>query len=232
MAAEAEQTFGQVAFLPKTVAAYTEVSRLLLLQSNADFVIARDLLRIIGTAIDKAALYGTGLNGQPIGLASLAGVASDLPEFITDTNKGVSSEVQVVVNSAGITDHRIWAIQGRLSLKMLNLPSADYTFSEKTYVDYFLSDRFAGRRFDPNDPALANFSPITHVRPGKTPFLHLYGMRDCAAPPIQGDLFHGRLKKAGVPSRLVLIPGAGHTMADVAGTGELMADFLAGHLVR
>ena len=182
-----------------------------------------------------------GLDGERIGvmrhsygggLAALAGVAADQSEFLTDTRRGVSSDVQAVVNSAGITDHRVWAIQGRMAFKMLNLTSADYTFSETAYAQYYLSDRFVGRSFDPDDPAVASLSAITHVGPQCPPFLHIYGMRDCNAPPIQGDLLHGRLKKAGVLSRLVIIPGASHGLADVKGTGELMADFLASHLNR
>ena len=180
-----------------------------------------------------------GVNGANIGvmghsygggLAALMGVAADRREFLTETHPGISSRVQAVVNSAGMVDHRIWAAQSRFAWKMLNLPSADYTSSETTFEQYFHSDRFVGRRFDPNDEAVMSASAVTQVRPGCPPFLHLYGMRDTAVPPIQGDLFHGRLRKAGVASRLVIIPGASHGLADVTGTGELMAEFLASQL--
>ena len=75
-ATEGNQTFGQLALSPKTVGAYTEVSRLLLLQSNADAIIKRDLLAVIGRAIDLAALHGTGLNGQPTGITNTSGIGS------------------------------------------------------------------------------------------------------------------------------------------------------------
>jgi pimeloyl-ACP methyl ester carboxylesterase len=64
--------------------------------------------------------------------------------------------------------------------------------------------------------------------PDAPPFLLLYGFRDVA---IQGELLHGRLKGAGVSSRLVVIPGAGHGLAGVPGTGDLAAEFLRGRLL-
>jgi HK97 family phage major capsid protein len=74
--AEKEQTFGSVGLSPHTVGAYTEVSRQLLLQSNADEVIRRDLLAVVGRAIDLAALHGTGMLGQPLGITNMPGIGS------------------------------------------------------------------------------------------------------------------------------------------------------------
>lgn len=70
-ATETEQSFGQIAFMPKTVGAYTELSRLLKLQSNADQIIARDLTRVLARAVDKGQLFGTGINGQMNGLTTV-----------------------------------------------------------------------------------------------------------------------------------------------------------------
>ena len=134
MAAEAEKTFGQVAFLPKTVAAYTEVSRLLLLQSNADFVIARDLLRIIGTAIDKAALYGTGLNGQPIGLASLAGVGA-----FSGATASVSTFTTAFVGLGDALGNRGGVAANRSTAGLLRT-RPESTYSSRTLWDGELTD--------------------------------------------------------------------------------------------
>jgi len=76
VATESDQTFGSVALSPHTVGSYTEVSRLLLLQSDADQVIRRDLLGVVGRAIDLAALHGTGLAGQPLGITNTPGIGS------------------------------------------------------------------------------------------------------------------------------------------------------------
>jgi HK97 family phage major capsid protein len=74
--AESDQTFGSVALSPHTVGAYTEASRQLLLQSNADDLVKRDLLAVVGRAIDLAALHGTGINGQPLGITGTPGIGS------------------------------------------------------------------------------------------------------------------------------------------------------------
>jgi HK97 family phage major capsid protein len=73
---ESDQTFGSVALSPHTVGAYSEASRQLLLQSNADDLIKRDLLAVVGRAIDLACLHGTGFNGQPLGITNTPGIGS------------------------------------------------------------------------------------------------------------------------------------------------------------
>jgi HK97 family phage major capsid protein len=75
---ESDQNFGQLAFSPKTVGGYTEMSRLLTLQSNPDAgdVIATDLTRKIRRAIEAAAFNASGINGQPKGILSTTGVGT------------------------------------------------------------------------------------------------------------------------------------------------------------
>jgi HK97 family phage major capsid protein len=92
---EADQTLDQLTLTPKNVGAYTEVSRQLLIQStpNADSVIMNDLAKVLAIAIDKAALEGSGANGQPTGISNTAGIGAvtgtdlayaDILEFQTD----------------------------------------------------------------------------------------------------------------------------------------------------
>lgn len=92
---ESNQTVGQVALSPKTLGAYTELSRLLLLQSTpaADQMVMNDLAKVLALAIDLAALQGDGTGGAPTGIASTAGIGSvtgtsldyaDVIEFQTD----------------------------------------------------------------------------------------------------------------------------------------------------
>lgn len=67
---ESQQTFGQVTMSPKTVGAYTDISRRLTLQSSIDVeaMVQRDLATVLGLAIQLAAINGTGLNNQPSGI--------------------------------------------------------------------------------------------------------------------------------------------------------------------
>lgn len=70
---ESQQTIGQVTMSPKTVGAYTEISRKLLLQSSIDVesMVQTDLAAVLGLAIQQAAISGTGTNNQPAGLLTL-----------------------------------------------------------------------------------------------------------------------------------------------------------------
>jgi HK97 family phage major capsid protein len=73
---ESQPAFDQVAMSPKTVGAYTDISRKLLKQSSLDVegFVRRDLATILGIEIDRAGLHGSGANNQPTGLASVNGI--------------------------------------------------------------------------------------------------------------------------------------------------------------
>ncbi len=73
---ESQQVFGQVTFTPKTVGAYTDYTRQLLMQSSIDIesFVRADLSRVLGLAIDLAAFYGSGSSGQPTGIANTTGI--------------------------------------------------------------------------------------------------------------------------------------------------------------
>jgi HK97 family phage major capsid protein/HK97 family phage prohead protease len=73
---ESQQTVGQVTMSPKTVGAYTDFSRRLILQSSIDIenMVRRDLAAVIALAIDSAAIYGSGASNQPTGLKLQAGI--------------------------------------------------------------------------------------------------------------------------------------------------------------
>ncbi len=67
---ESQQTVGQVTMSPKTVGAFTDIARRLLLQSSVDVeaMVQNDLAAILGLAIQQAAISGTGLSNQPSGI--------------------------------------------------------------------------------------------------------------------------------------------------------------------
>jgi acetyl esterase/lipase len=162
-----------------------------------------------------------GMMGHSFGgyLSSLAGLCWDRPEFITDTRREVSSRMQAVVNSAGITDLRTYGSQVRWWAKEWNLPTADYLDAD----DFIRKYCDSGDALDRDSATIVAASPLLQVRRDASPSLLIYGYRDLA---IQGEMLHMRLKKAGASSRLIIIPGAAHNLASVAGTGDVMADFL------
>lgn len=75
-AKEATPTIGQVAMSPKTVGAYTDITRRLLKQStpDAEMIVRNDLVAAIAQAIDLGGYYGTGADHQPLGLVNYTGV--------------------------------------------------------------------------------------------------------------------------------------------------------------
>lgn len=75
---ESQQAVGQIALLPKTVGAYTDISRKLLLQSSIDVerFVQTDLSTVLALAMDLAALHGTGTSNQPKGVAAQTGIGS------------------------------------------------------------------------------------------------------------------------------------------------------------
>jgi HK97 family phage major capsid protein len=76
--AESEMTVGQVSLTPKTLGAFTDVTRQLLMQSSLDVesLIRDDLAKSIAIAIDKAGLEGSGANGNPTGILNTTGVGT------------------------------------------------------------------------------------------------------------------------------------------------------------
>ena len=85
---ESQQTVDQVSLVPRTVAAYTDFSRRLMIQSSIDVenMVRNDLASVIALKIDYAGLYGTGASNEPLGLKNTTGIgtedfAADAPTF-------------------------------------------------------------------------------------------------------------------------------------------------------
>jgi HK97 family phage major capsid protein len=76
--AESTPSWDQVTLTPRTAAGYVDVSRRLVLQTGSDIsrLVANDLLSAVATAIDQAAILGTGASNQPRGLMATVGLGS------------------------------------------------------------------------------------------------------------------------------------------------------------
>lgn len=73
---ESEPTFGQVTMSPKTIGAFTDITRLMMMQSSLDIenLVRNDLSTGIALAIDDGALEGSGSSGQPTGIKNTSGI--------------------------------------------------------------------------------------------------------------------------------------------------------------
>lgn len=76
--AESQQTVGQVPLTPKTVGAFTDYSRRLLLQSSIDveLFVRADLAATLAQMIQSAAINGSGSGSEPTGLLNTVGIGS------------------------------------------------------------------------------------------------------------------------------------------------------------
>lgn len=66
----------QIGFSPKTLGAWTDITRRLLQQStpDAEQIVRNDLLKVMALEIDRVALYGSGTANMPTGVLNMTGI--------------------------------------------------------------------------------------------------------------------------------------------------------------
>jgi HK97 family phage major capsid protein/HK97 family phage prohead protease len=97
---ESQQSFGQVTMTPKTVGAWTDISRRLLLQSSiaVESLVQTDLATVLGLAIQQAAINGSGASNQPSGLMTLL----TTPAVVGGTNGAAPTWANVIALETAI----------------------------------------------------------------------------------------------------------------------------------
>jgi HK97 family phage major capsid protein/HK97 family phage prohead protease len=75
---ESQPTIGQLSLAPKNVAALTELSHQLMVQSSPDVenLVLQSIARDIGLAVDVGILRGSGASGQPTGIATTGSIGA------------------------------------------------------------------------------------------------------------------------------------------------------------
>lgn len=111
---ESEPTFSQVTMTPRTVGAYTDMTRQAILQSTPaiEALVRDDLTQALALAIDKGALEGSGSSGQPTGILNTVGVnkptsfAAAVPTFaeMVALETALAEDNALLGNLAYITD--------------------------------------------------------------------------------------------------------------------------------
>lgn len=157
---------------------------------------------------DHFGAAGASAGGHLVALLGTSGGAKDLDG--DGGSKDVSSAVQAVVDFFGPTD-----------LVKLSPPGA-----KNNPVTRLLG----GTTGEKKDLAV-KADPITYVDPKDPPFLIIHGDKDTLVPLSQSELLQAALKKAGVESELLVIPGAGHgNGVFTKETGAKVAAFFDKHL--
>ena len=102
---ESNQTVDQVNMSPKTVGAFTDYSRRLMLQSSIDVeqMIRQDLATVLALEIDRVGLYGLGNSNQPLGIKLTTGINTEDFGAATPTYaEVVSMESKIAADNADI----------------------------------------------------------------------------------------------------------------------------------
>jgi HK97 family phage major capsid protein len=99
---ESQQAIDQVNMTPKTVGAYVDYSRRLLLQSSVDVegMVRNDLTRVIALELDRAGIYGTGSSNQPLGLTNTTGIGSQTITTYGTFDEYIGMETDVATANA------------------------------------------------------------------------------------------------------------------------------------
>lgn len=100
---ESQQQVGQVALTPKTVGAYTDFSRRLMLQSSlsVEGFVREDLAATLQLAVDLAALHGSGAANEPLGVENVTGIGAPGTAAAT-WELVVDLETEVAVDNADV----------------------------------------------------------------------------------------------------------------------------------
>lgn len=102
---EGEPALDQIHFSPKTLGAYTDITRRLMLQStpDAELIVRNDILRVMALALDYAVLYGSGASNQPKGLLQQTGIhAVQLASTFASYAEYVQMETDIAAANADV----------------------------------------------------------------------------------------------------------------------------------
>jgi HK97 family phage major capsid protein len=104
-ATESNLDLGQISLSPKTVAAFSEITRKLMVQSSLDVeaLVRADLAKALALTIDKAGYYGTGTDAQPLGITNQTGInAVDFAAVQPTFAELVEMETQIALDNADV----------------------------------------------------------------------------------------------------------------------------------
>ena len=173
-----------------------------------------------GVAGERIGAWGASAGAILAALAGLTGDRDDLEGAVGD-HADRSSRVDAVVTWFGVFDMLSSALRSGLEARLMS-----HEFSA-TYLGVGGHADVAGL-----GEAARAASPLDLVTGSAPPFLIAHGDRDRMAPMAESQALHDRLVRAGAPSSLLLVGGAGHEGAafEAPANLALTAAFLKVHL--
>ena len=103
---ESNLAFDQVNMSPKTIGAFVDYSRRLLLQSSVDVEqrIRNDIAQNIALELDRAAIYGTGSSNQPLGIKDTTGIGTQTITTFGSFAEYIAMETDIAVANAEVAN--------------------------------------------------------------------------------------------------------------------------------
>jgi HK97 family phage major capsid protein/HK97 family phage prohead protease len=150
---ESQQSVDQVNLTPKTVGAFTDYSRRLMLQSSIDVeqMIRQDLATVLALEIDRVGLYGLGNSNQPLGIKLTTDINTENFAAATPTfTEVVSMESKIAADNADIGAMAYLmdaAMRGALKTKVKEAGQATYVYEPGDTVNGYravVSNQVAG----------------------------------------------------------------------------------------
>jgi acetyl esterase/lipase len=168
-----------------------------------------------GLDADRIGVWGDSAGGH---LVAILGTSGDVPAMNgrLGPNADLSSRVACVVDFFGPTD--------LLRMVQVAPPESDQDAAN------WPETRLIGGPIQDNPEKVASASPLTYVTADDPPFLIVHGTQDPIVPFNQSELLHAALAKAGVPSTLIAVEGAGHGTGFPPEAGKLARRFFDDHL--
>jgi HK97 family phage major capsid protein/HK97 family phage prohead protease len=160
---ESQQTLDQVTMMPRTVAAYTDYSRRLLIQSSVDVenMVRSDLARVLALKIDLAGLYGTGTNSEPLGLKNTTGIGTEDFAANTPTFAEVVALESDVAGANALLGNPVYlmnaAMRGALKTAVKESGQASYIY-ENNEVNGYRGE--VSNQVEANDLWFGNFADL------------------------------------------------------------------------
>jgi acetyl esterase/lipase len=150
---------------------------------------------------DKIGVWGGSAGGH---LVAMLGVSGDVKEWEKGENLDQSSRVQAVCDWFGPSNLLTFGPQGGN-----DRPKGQRPFPATDAPDS-PEGRLIGGAVPENKEKAKAASPTTYVTKDDAPFLIIHGDKDPLVPAAQSTELHELLEKTGVPTKLIILQGAGH----------------------
>ena len=167
---ETDQQVGQIAMTPKTLGCFSIYGHQLLTQASVDVeqFVRSDLMAAMALEMDRAALHGTGVDGQPLGLSNVSGTNSQ--SFATAGDPTRDEIIDMVtaleednIDAAGAVFATSPAVRGAMRKKEVSANTAVFLMNDSGLLGHRVA---VTNQLESNKLILGNWQDLTVGRWG------------------------------------------------------------------